>query len=72
MAVFDFRARLMDGIKLFDIAEQTRSHHAWLIEEMMLSQVSVFRDVCRLVEFRTDKKFYRSEDAWFVRKHYIV
>ena len=60
-------AKLMDGIKLFDIAEQTRSHHVWLIKEMMLSQVSVFRDVCRLVKFRTDKKFYRSEDAWFVR-----
>jgi hypothetical protein len=23
-------ARLMDGIKLFDIAKQTRPHHAWL------------------------------------------
>lgn len=60
-------ARIMDGIKLFDIAKQTRPHHAWLIEEIMLSQVSVYKDVCRLVEFRTDKKFYRIEDAWFVR-----
>ena len=60
-------ARLMDGIKLFDIAKQTRPHHAWLIEEIMLSQVSVYKDVCRLVEFRTAKKFYRTEDAWFVR-----
>jgi hypothetical protein len=34
-------ARLMDGIKLFDIAEQTRSHHAWLIEEIIYDGLGI-------------------------------
>jgi hypothetical protein len=62
MAVFDFRPKYEitsltnHAFKLFDIAKQTRPHHAWLIEEIMLSQVSVYKDVCRLVEFRTERQ----------------
>lgn len=61
------KARIFDGIELYDIAENTRSQHAWVMSQMMHSQVSVLRDVCRLVEYRTDKQFYRIEDSWFVR-----
>ena len=38
-----------------------------LIAEIMHSQVSVLQDVCYSVKFGTERKFYRTEDAWFVR-----
>lgn len=61
------RVDIRDGNELYDIARSTIDKHAWLISEIMHSQVSVLRNVCYSVKFRTEREFYRSEDAWFVR-----
>jgi len=58
---------IRDGNELYDIASSTVDKHAWLIEDIMHSQVSVLRNVCYSVKFRTEREFYRTEDAWFVR-----
>jgi len=58
---------IRDGNELYDIASSTVDKHAWLIEEIIHSQVSVLRNVCYSVKFRTEREFYRTDDAWFVR-----
>ena len=58
---------IRDGNELYDIERSTIDKHAWLIAEIMHSQVSVLRNVCYFVKFRTEREFYRTEDASFVR-----
>jgi hypothetical protein len=58
---------IRDGNELYDIERSTIDKHAWLIAEIMHSQVSVLRNVCYFVKFRTEREFYRTEDASSVR-----
>ena len=60
-------APIISGESLYDIAKSTEVRRVYLLASVVHSHMSVLRGTLNMVKFRKEKKFYRSEDALFIR-----